>query len=309
MSVTQRRERTDRREHGDSGRRGMRRRSPRMERVNAIISYTLGILACIGVILFTVSKMKPVALRQASLTERMSRRVDSLKVARGGAPAAPAAAAPDSSAAVAATGTGQLRFRDPKVESDRVKFSKDLVATGRMEQGRADSVAFFAVREAYSRNLPPALIFGVMLTENSTFISKARSNVGAAGLMQIYGKVWLSALGKKFGRDLENDETNFKYGAFILSEYLKPKGKKGAAAPPATVADLRRGLLKYNGCVRGTNTPRCHTYPSKVDKYLQKDAKNMCGGKGFYECVARPFVQGVFGDTAVLASNAPASTD
>jgi hypothetical protein len=23
-------------------------------------------------------------------------------------------------------------------------------------------------------------------------------------------------------------------------------------------------LLRYNGCVRGTNTPDCHRYPSKV---------------------------------------------
>jgi hypothetical protein len=29
-------------------------------------------------------------------------------------------------------------------------------------------------------------------------------------------------------------------------------------------AEERRALLAYNGCVRGTNTPNCHTYPNKV---------------------------------------------
>ncbi|HYD51751.1 MAG TPA: transglycosylase SLT domain-containing protein, partial [Gemmatimonadaceae bacterium] len=178
----------------------------------------------------------------------------------------------------------------------RRRFAADLVATGRMEQQRADSIAFFAVREAYGRGIPPALILGVMLTENTVFVSKAKSNVGAVGLMQIYPKVWLKALSGKLGPDLENDETNLKYGAFILAEYLKPK--KGTQP---TYTSVRKGLLKYNGCVRGTNTPRCHTYPDKIEKYVRNDAKAICRGKGFEECIARPFIAGLTGDTAAVA--------
>jgi hypothetical protein len=276
----------DRRRDGDSGRRGMRRRSPRMEMLNAVVSYTFGILALVGVILFALAHTRPIFTQRASLTARIAQRGDSIQRARGAAPVPTDVADAD------------LKFRDPKVEADRKAFASDLVATGRMEQARADSVSYFATREAYSRGIPPALIFAVMLTENAVFKSRATSNVGAVGLMQIYPKVWLKALSKKFGHDLENDETNLKYGTFILAEYLKPK--KGSDV--ATEADLRKGLLKYNGCVRGTNTPRCHTYPNKVDKFLQNDAKTMCKGRGFYDCVARPFVAGITGDTASLAS-------
>src|SRR4051794_24642013 len=64
----------------------------------------------------------------------------------------------------------------PEFERDRKAFAADLVATGHMDPGRADTVAFYAVREAYLRGVPPALIFGVMLTENSRFVSGALSN-------------------------------------------------------------------------------------------------------------------------------------
>ena len=60
------------------------------------------------------------------------------------------------------------------------------------------------------------IIFGVMLTENAQFVSKARSNVGAVGLMQVYPKVWatkeMSAL---LGKDIATDSTNVKYGVFM----------------------------------------------------------------------------------------------
>src|SRR5206468_1148551 len=84
-------------------------------------------------------------------------------------------------------------------QSDRRAFAADLVATGRMNQVRADSISYYAVREAYRNGIPPAVVFGVMLTENALFVSGAMSNVGAVGLMQVYPKVWLKALSGKFG--------------------------------------------------------------------------------------------------------------
>jgi hypothetical protein len=178
----------------------------------------------------------------------------------------------------------------PQFQAEQRNFAADLVRTGRMSQARADSIATFAVREAYIRGIPPALIFGLMLTENATFVSRATSNVGAIGLMQIYPKYWIKPLGKRFGTDLENDETNIRYGVYIMQEYLKPK--QGQSMSPE---QIRKGLLKYNGCVRGTNTPRCHTYPSKIARYVERDAKALCGGKGFYECITRPFMAGLLG--------------
>jgi hypothetical protein len=181
----------------------------------------------------------------------------------------------------------------PEFEADRKAFASDLVATGHMDPARADTVAYYAVREAYLRGIPPAVVFGVMLTENSRFVSKALSNVGAVGLMQVYPKVWLKALQEKFGADLSTDSTNLKYGVYILSTYIKTD--KGAAN--ATV--VNKGLLRYNGCVRGTNTPHCKNYPSKVAGYVKKQGGSICGNKSFYDCIAKPFVEGFTGSRDV----------
>lgn len=178
------------------------------------------------------------------------------------------------------------------------RFAADLVRTGRMSQARADSIAHFAVREAFLRGVPPAVIFGVMLTENAQFISRARSNVGAVGLMQVYPKVWFKSLSKKFGDpNIEADSTNLRYGVFILEQYLKPRGKKATGRHIVTTqpGSLMKGLLRYNGCVRGTNTPKCHTYPSKVQRYVERDAQALCGGQNFYQCIAQPFMAGLLG--------------
>src|SRR2546423_505869 len=86
-----------------------------------------------------------------------------------------------------------------------------------------ERIARYAVREAFLRGIPPAVIFGIMLTENAQFISRAKSNVGAVGLMQVYPKVWLKDLSRLFGaRDVAADSTNLRFGVFILSTYLKP---------------------------------------------------------------------------------------
>jgi hypothetical protein len=181
----------------------------------------------------------------------------------------------------------------PEFETDRKAFAADLVATGHMDPGRADTVAYYAVREAYLRGIPPAVVFGVMLTENSRFVSKALSNVGAVGLMQVYPKVWLKALQEKFGADLATDSTNLKYGVYILSTYIKTNnGSANAAA-------VNKGLLRYNGCVRGTNTPTCHNYPGKVATYVKKQGGSICGNKSFYDCIAKPFVEGFTGSRDV----------
>jgi hypothetical protein len=140
-----------------------------------------------------------------------------------------------------------------------------------------------------------------MLTENAQFISHARSNVGAVGLMQVYPKVWLKALSRKFGAsNIATDSTNLRYGVFILSTYLKPQDRLASAyrhIVSTTPGTLMQGLLHYNGCVRGTNTPRCHTYPNKVQQFVEQGAHALCGGKDFYQCIGKPFMDGLLGTT------------
>jgi hypothetical protein len=38
---------------------------------------------------------------------------------------------------------------------------------------------------------------------------------------------------------------------------------------------MERALLRYNGCVKGTNTPNCHTYSGKVMRYADQAASQM----------------------------------
>lgn len=186
---------------------------------------------------------------------------------------------------------GQI-VNSQEFERDRQAFSADLMKTGRIKQARADSIAYYAVREAYVNGIPPAVVFGVMLTENARFISGALSNVGAVGLMQVYPKIWLKELQDKFGSDLASDSTNLKYGIYILKTYIK--SDSGAMKPN----DVSKGLLRYNGCVRGTNTPNCKTYPTKVKTYVEREAASICGDKSFYDCIAKPFIAGLFGKSA-----------
>ena len=274
-----------RRDPGPRGRRGAPRPPGRLARaLRTAGGYLFAIVTLLCVIAYTVTRMRPIYAGKSSVAEQLAARVPAAK------PVLPILQAVTGKNPRRDSSTVAAMTASPQFEADRRAFAADLVRTGRMSQARADSIAGFAVREGYIRGIPPALIFGLMLTENATFISKATSNVGAIGLMQIYPKYWVKPLGKRFGTDLEDDETNIRYGVYIMQEYLKPKQGQVMNAE-----QIRKGLLRYNGCVRGTNTPRCHTYPNKIARYVERDAKALCGGKGFYECITRPFMSGLLG--------------
>lgn len=254
----------------------------------------LTIVALVAAIGFVASRIRPVYAGRAPVVGDVLRGVQPEMAELPPAPAPTLVTGPlaDSIAHIEAS---------PEFAEQKRRFAADLVATGRMSQARADSIAHFAVREAFLRGIPPAVIFGIMLTENAQFVSKARSNVGAVGLMQVYPKVWFKELSKKFGDpNIEADSTNLRYGVFILETYLKPRRKTASAQHVVTTqpGSLMKGLLRYNGCVRGTNTPRCHTYPNKVQRFVERDAKALCGSKDFYSCIAEPFMAGLLGKTA-----------
>lgn len=167
---------------------------------------------------------------------------------------------------------------------DRQAFVDDLLATGQVGEARAELLATYAVREAYMKRVPPALVFGVLMIENPTFRPRARSGAGAVGLMQIHRKVWVPTLGRLFGRNLADDETNLRYGVHILSGYLYRSAAKVATVEGA----VSTGLLRYNGCVRGTNTPGCRRYPDKVRAAVEQYAVAQCGDGGYARCVEEP---------------------
>jgi soluble lytic murein transglycosylase-like protein len=122
------------------------------------------------------------------------------------------------------------------------RFSDDRVLVRRV----ARAVAL----EAKRQNVPASLIAAVVVTENTTLTPDAQSSVGARGLMQVMpmhaGRVGCQS------DDLEEIESNICHGTRILSWNLRRTSSPIAA------------LLKYNGCVKGTNTPDCRQYPVRV---------------------------------------------
>jgi len=121
---------------------------------------------------------------------------------------------------------------------------------GRTRQAMADRIARAIVKEANYLDVSPSLLMGVLLTENAPLDVDARSSAGALGLMQVMhfhaGEYDCDS------DDLLQVESNICHGARVFGQYLKRTG------------DVRRALLRYNGCVAGSVTPRCGRYPGKV---------------------------------------------
>ncbi|MGQ0561989.1 MAG: lytic transglycosylase domain-containing protein [Gemmatimonadota bacterium] len=118
-----------------------------------------------------------------------------------------------------------------------------------ISSARARKISWPLVQESSRRGVDPATTAAILLVE-SEGNPKARSSVGARGLMQVM-PLWIGHW-RNCGRDLYDIEDNICNGTSILAWYLRSHG------------DERSALLGYNGCVRGTNTPNCHTYPNKI---------------------------------------------
>ena len=106
------------------------------------------------------------------------------------------------------------------------------------------------LRESRRQQVPPSLIAAVLVTENTTLKPEARSSVGAQGLMQVMPMHAGAELCRS--SDLVDVDSNICHGTLILARNLRRTSSSTAA------------LLRYNGCVRGTNTPDCWRYPSRV---------------------------------------------
>jgi soluble lytic murein transglycosylase-like protein len=122
------------------------------------------------------------------------------------------------------------------------RYSDDRVLVRRISRA--------VLREATRQQVPPSLITAVLLTENTTLKPEASSSVGAQGLMQVMP---FHAGARLCNSDnLVDVDSNICHGTLILARNLQATSTPTAA------------LLRYNGCVRGTNTPNCGRYPSIV---------------------------------------------
>lgn len=114
----------------------------------------------------------------------------------------------------------------------------------------ARDIAVALVREGRNTEIEPRLLLAVLLVENPWLNPTAQSFMGARGLMQVmpmHRGQW------GCGTSLEDVDQNICHGAKIFASYLESEE-----------GNVERALLRYNGCVRGTNTPNCHTYPNHV---------------------------------------------
>jgi hypothetical protein len=134
------------------------------------------------------------------------------------------------------------------------KYTSDTILALRIAQS--------IVVEGGKKNIDPALLVGVLLTEDAKLDPRAKSSVGARGLMQVmpfHAGKWKGCT----SADLFAIDSNICHGVSILADLIKRS--------PSVASALQR----YNGCVRGTNTPNCHTYSGKVLKFAEQAATQM----------------------------------
>jgi soluble lytic murein transglycosylase-like protein len=155
----------------------------------------------------------------------------------------------------------EVRFRATRVKAmlagvERL-YERDVapiervLLTYRNDEQLARRIAVSLVREGQHAGLEPRLLLAVLLVENPWLDPGAVSPVGALGLMQVmplHRGQWRACAPR-----LEEIESNICHGARIFAHYLKTER-----------GNIDRALLRYNGCVKGTNTPNCHFYPQHV---------------------------------------------
>ncbi|HEX6134262.1 MAG TPA: lytic transglycosylase domain-containing protein [Longimicrobiales bacterium] len=130
-----------------------------------------------------------------------------------------------------------------------------------VNEATARQVAWPLVQHSYRRGLDPAFVLSIVIVESGGK-PRATSFVGARGLMQVM-PAW-SGHWRNCGRDLYDIEANLCNGTSILAWYLS-----------RNPGDENKALLGYNGCVRGTNTPNCFTYPQKVARLKHQIQREM----------------------------------
>ncbi|MFN2602436.1 MAG: lytic transglycosylase domain-containing protein [Gemmatimonadaceae bacterium] len=160
---------------------------------------------------------------------------------------------------------GDRTFPDSRLvsikEEDRIRA---MLRSRTSDANRADRIATALVREGKRSGIGATLLVGVLLTENPDLEPRATSSAGARGLMQVmpfHAGHWGCP-----SSDLFDIESNICHGVRILADNLRHSRTLPAA------------LLRYNGCVHGTNTPDCRRYARVVYRYARSEAVGP-GGK------------------------------
>ena len=131
----------------------------------------------------------------------------------------------------------------------------------------AERAAWAVTREAGRLRMSPSLLAAVLLIENRQLDSAAASSQGAIGPMVQVMPMHAGSYGCA-SADLRTVDANICHGARILHLYM-------VRSRSVTVA-----LRRYNGCVRGANTPRCSRYPGRVLQTAARLRRDILVGGG-----------------------------
>lgn len=126
---------------------------------------------------------------------------------------------------------------------------------------KAVRIADALVSEGRRRDLDPALLVGVLMIETPRLDTMSQSFMGARGLMQV-----MPMHSGRFGcksPNLFSIESNICHGSGVLANAIK------------STSSVRTALLRYNGCVKSTNTANCHSYPDKVLRIANRATAQM----------------------------------
>ncbi len=167
-------------------------------------------------------------------------------------------------ALVQATTEGTEKYTAPTDEKGKLQVARVQYALLKYtkDTARAKEIATAVVAQGTRKNINPALLVGILLTEDIKLRPTAQSFVGARGLMQVMPFHQGKWKGCGSGSLYEID-TNVCYGVSILADLIKRS------------PSVERALLRYNGCVRGTNTPNCKSYSGKVLAFAEQAATRM----------------------------------
>lgn len=139
----------------------------------------------------------------------------------------------------------------------------------------ATRIARAILKESGRLQVAPSLLTGVLLTENPRLETGTVSSQGAIGLMQV-----MHFHAGEFdceSDDLRQVESNICHGAGVFGRYLARTGN-----------NVRRALLRYNGCVVSANTPNCHRYPARVTQAARQVRRELLLYPAVFRADSRP---------------------
>lgn len=148
-----------------------------------------------------------------------------------------------------------------KIIFEMQSFSSHIVKEYKVDLPTAEKIVYTAYIESHKEDLSPVLTLSLIGIESS-YNPKARSVVGATGLMQVMPNIHKTKV-KKLGVDLHSIEGNIKVGLAVLKEYLTIDN-----------GNIKKALQRYNGSYKDTSLKYSKLVLGTMDSFKAIQAKN-----------------------------------